>query len=404
MTLALVSCSSLLVSAALAAAAPTFDGHVDAQPVPAQQHHRTAQVADLNGDGLDDLLVTRGSQTTDQYRATPSGAFEAMLGMSFVIGDTRDFVLADFNDDHRPDILSRAGTVHFNDGTGANFPTSAPIGPVGNVLAADLNDDGRPEAIIFTGPELLVLLCTGPAQFAPAIIHNLSAFGLSAADLDLRPVVARPAGAPELIVGNVRIRAPLNPAVPAQLITFRDLDGSESSQARAIASADLDGDGREELLVDTRLSPNNRWAFTLGALSFAHADMPVRIFNTSLRIQGPYNLTLTDLDGDTDLDAVAWSRTISVNYGSTTWEHAPSIAVFTNPGDGTLELGPLLSSGGINLQAAAVGQFAAGGQHQLLLYNAGVMLQEGASGADRLSDWGNTRCAGRRPLLSFLRY
>jgi len=169
-------------------------------------------VADINGDGHPDLAVADGGapgadpSTVGVLLNNGSGSFAAEV--TYPVGNTygqaSHVVVADLNQDGVPDLVVSEGSCCFNSfntevllgAGGGTFGTAAPLGDTGthDVTVADMNGDGIPDIITANpsaspSPQIQVWLGTGTGSFAstPATYATNSTDGdisLLAADLN----------------------------------------------------------------------------------------------------------------------------------------------------------------------------------------------------------------------------
>jgi hypothetical protein len=201
--------SILLNTTAMHASTPTFSARVD---FVTPTHPSAVGVGDFNGDGIPDVAVTSDNSnvvaillnTTATNASTPT--FAAMA--PFTTGVTVESVaIADINGDGKADVVvaddsSMAISVLLNttptNGTTPSFAAEVRF-PTGanplSVALADLNGDGEPDAIVANltaqPPTISVLLNSTPAggqtaMFAPKVdfVTGANPICVATADLD----------------------------------------------------------------------------------------------------------------------------------------------------------------------------------------------------------------------------
>ena len=149
--------------------------------------------ADLDNDGISDLLVT-GSGGTSLLRRAAEGGIDVTPMAS---GAGRDLAIADFDQDGDQDFVvvlaaNRSVELNYNsgDGTVASV-TSLDLGSVANVSATDLNGDGAIDLLVgidgndMSAPQNRILYQQGSGEFAQGPSFGASPVtALVAGDID----------------------------------------------------------------------------------------------------------------------------------------------------------------------------------------------------------------------------
>jgi hypothetical protein len=349
---------------------------------------RDMATADLDGDGAPDLLVE-----TDNGLCRLMNAGNGALNPPVFFGPTGSHLaVADYNEDGRSDVIV-AGTgvfILFGTSSGALsnpvnvFPTLFPF----NAAAGDVNGDGHADLVYVLYPDqpsasqVSVALGNGAGAFsAPVSYPGYSCCsGLAAADVDgdgrrdlvsvgygdgsIGGITVLP-GLPGGIFGPPRI---LGGGGDFRSVAFGDLDGDGrvdiaaaiglgastslgglrsymgtpdgrfgmktlgAGAATDVGSADLNGDGHEDLVSVER--DNNRVSVLL-----SHGD---GTFDPPLHFPcgpSPQGLTLADFDRDGRIDAVTGL--------------SGSLALLRGNGNGTLMAPVVLPGGGLHTKVVA---------------------------------------------------
>ena len=226
--------------------------------------------ADFNGDGRPDVVHpvdlgvgTAGVAAVYRHLATAGKGYLTRVDYSAGISAPERIVAADLNDDRRPDLIvltsesaSNSVAVLLNDAGspgrfGAPQLLSAPF--ANDVAVADLNGDGRPDLLI-AGSTLMVALQDpgAPGTFSPptTLYAGNGAFtSVAVADLDGD-------GSPDVAVADelgvivlLLVPGAATPTVASALRIYSNPLPVPNTGLNAVAIADVDGDGRDDLVV-----------------------------------------------------------------------------------------------------------------------------------------------------------
>lgn len=310
------SCSTLLV------------GALALHPVYADTAAKGATVAtaDLDGSGKTDIVaLDPANQQVDLVWVGKDGSFSLVTQDFKDISSMTALAVADVNGDGRPDVIISNGQdstsgvrVLLNNGDGTLAPdvayasdSTASMGPV-SVTVADLNADGHPDIIAANANSgtVSVLFNKGDGTFAAPVIYPAGIRPVAVAVGDLNGD-----GFPDLVVADA--------SGNSVLVLLNKGDGSFAAPASltvgshpvALSLADLDGDGHLDIIVAD--AGDN----TIAVLS-GHGDGSFAAASFHQTGAQPGWITAQDLKGSGRLDLM------TDNYSD------GSVSLFANTGSG----------------------------------------------------------------------
>ena len=274
---------------------------------------RWVSSGDLNNDGRADLVVSNGNQTLSILLGNGSGGFGAPT-TSISLGNTSDAtMLADFDGNGRLDILSvdygttQAFRILIGDGLGGFSQGPSPNSPATTLAMAvgDVTGDGRADIVSAnsTGQGISIFAGQPFAVFSAPTTINFTI------------------GLPQITLGRIDantsldmlIADPLNDNVVRCLnngsggFTF-DFFGVGDYPTNPVL-ADVNGDMVNDLLVANRNSATLTVRLNNGTGGF-NAATAYEVNNN------PNFLTMADVNGDGNLDAVLAAGNVTVKPGN----------------------------------------------------------------------------------------
>jgi hypothetical protein len=297
----------------------------------------SAAIADLNADGRPDLVVTTSAQPggISVLLGNGDGTFGAEAKPA-TGGDPKLEAIADLNADGRPDLVvtshdcstSCVYTVSVlianGDGTFTAGPDLSGDGQsVGFVGTADMDGDAKPDLVISHSDRVSVLLGIGDGTFEPGTDIRTAFGGALEAITDLNgdgrlDLVTMSSGPYDSFIGEF-----VGPGTVSVLLGNRDgtfgprTDFGTGIDPSSVAIADLNADGRPDLVV-ANAGYHGEYGNTVSVL-LGKGDGtfgPKTDFQTSV---GALALATADLNGDGRPDlavACAESGTVSVLLGN----------------------------------------------------------------------------------------
>ena len=299
-------------------------------------------VADVNGDGKPDILVAECGPT--QCASGAHGLVGVLLGKgdgTFHPAVTYDsggaganaVAVADINGDGRPDLIvtscafSGSSCSHAlvnvllgnGDGTfqaAVTHGTGALSANAVAVAVADLNGDGKPDLIVTNTVStfgLSVLLGNGDGSFKPAVTHNFGGLGFSVEAADLNGDGKVDVVMASCVAGGTGCTSSVSVLLGKGDGTFQPVVNYSSGgrEANSIAIADVNGDSTLDLLVANRFA-NTSTNGVMGAL-LGNGDGTFQTVHPFGAGKGSApSVTVADVNGDGRLDALVGNGVVSV--------------------------------------------------------------------------------------------
>ena len=275
-------------------------------------------VADVNGDGIPDLLTSNASggsgNTVNILQGNGDGTFK-QVGSMTVGNDPTSLVVTDINGDARPDVItsnfgSNNVSIVLNNSSG-NFshffsdPTAAAVGNAPFfVTSADLNGDGSPDLITadFSGNSVDVLLGNSNGTFKPAVAYSVtSPTTIVVTDLTgngTLDLVVASAKTDQITVFLGNGNGTFKSGVTTNL---SDTGAHITYSPDAIAVGDLANDGKEDLVI---ADDNDDVSILLGNGDGTFAAPEQLTISPDIRNVAAYAVAVADTTGDGDDDIV----------------------------------------------------------------------------------------------------
>lgn len=228
-------------------------------------------VADVNGDGNPDILVTNvQSNSVGVLLGHGDGTFAPAV--TYNGGASCTVSVADVNGDGKPDLITGNTDVLLGNGDGT-FQTAKNYGPFGQFATlADVNGDGKLDIVGVGGMSGVgVLLGNGDGTFQSPVTYSSGTFFNSVAVGDLNAD-----GRPDIAVTTPCAGGVCNGDGQVSVL-FGNGDGtfqaaitydSGAKFAQAVAIADVDGDGNANVIVGNACEPKKNGCASHGELEF----------------------------------------------------------------------------------------------------------------------------------------
>ena len=319
-------------------AAATYSMGTGSQPI-------SLAVADVNGDGkLDVLTANYGGNTAGVLLGTGTGSFGTAATFSTGFGSTPySIAVADVSGDGKLDVLTAnisSDNVAVLLGTGTGSFGSVALYNTGNnsgprsLAVADVNGDGRPDALVANNATTIsgngaagVLLGTGTGSFGPIATYPSGAVtyprGIAVADVNGD-------GKPDLALANSNtvqagVLLGTGTGTFGAITTYYTGFGSTPF---AIAAADVNGDGKPDLLtansygstisVLLNTTPSPVLVPTLTALSSTSGPVGTVVTLTGTNLTGLTGVSFNGVAAATFAATSATTATATVPASATT--------------------------------------------------------------------------------------
>jgi len=405
----------LLVPTSAAAEAPQTPVSSFTAPVVYNSGGEGAQrvaVADVNGDGKLDLVVTNECANS---KSCASGSVSVLLGngdgtfraaVSYASGGSgtpNSVVVADVNGDGKPDLLvantcdpnnnCSTGSVAVLRGKGdGTFQTAVNYYGSGgwgadSLVVADVNGDGKPDLVVMNlalcGPppcglgQVGVLLGNGDGTFQAARIYDSGAYwGYAVAVADVNGD-----GKPDLVVvsGSTTVCETCGVSTFGILLgngdgTFKpvvtyDLFPDDGSQM-SVAVADVNGDGKPDVMVASQCAPGSCSSNSAVSVLLGKGDGTFQspaIYDSGGVSTTSVAVADVNRDGKPDL-VVASNNPFSYFYCGSMCERGQA-AVLLGNGDGTFQGPVTYDSDAYFSDAIAVADVNGDGKPDLVVVN-----------------------------------
>jgi VCBS repeat protein len=262
-----------------------------------------AAVGDVNGDGIPDVLVgTQDDATVHVWLGTGGGRFRQ--GASYAMHDGARgaiaFALADLDHDGKLDLVVASSDLivrlGHGDGTFGGKIVSPAGGAASGVTVGDVSHDGKLDVVVVYGlaAQLGVLLGNGDGTFAAAVTYATAQAPTPAVIADVSGD-----GKPDLVVGAA-FNGKLGVLIGNGDGSFQPrIDHDLPQVATGIAVGDLDHDGA----LDVVAVANNEEPFNASVL-YGHGDASFPREIDFEAAPSPVAVALADVNGDGRPDVV----------------------------------------------------------------------------------------------------
>ena len=364
-------------------------------------------VADLNGDGKLDLVVTNecansiscATGSVSVLMGTGDGTFLAAVHYSSGGFLPTSVAVADVNGDGKPDLIvanqlgcnsCSSGVVSVLLGKGdGTFQAAVSYGSGGSdadsVVVADTNGDGKPDLVVMNqalcgnlcgNGQVGVLLGNGDGTFQAAVIYDAGAYlGYAVAVADLNGD-----GKPDLVVADGSTSRCLSCGVSVVGVLLGNGNGTfkpvvtyalfaAGGLPMSLAVADVNGDGKPDLVVTNDCYPASCSSSPISVLlGRGDGTFKVPVIYDSGGF-GAISVAVADVNGDGKPDLVVANDNLFSSYYCGSTCARGQAAVLLGNGDGTFQ-GPIIyDATAYNSEAVAVADVNGDGKPDLVAAN-----------------------------------
>ncbi len=356
-------------------------------------------VADLNGDGKPDLVVTNCGSCYGPPRIGHSGSVGVLLGNGDGTFQTAvtygsggevpvSVAIADVNGDRKPDLVvvnrnsNNIGILLGNgDGTfqpavtyGSPSPFFSPL----LVVVGDLNGDGKADLVVASqcGDEncdgaVGVLLNNGDGTFQPAALYSSGgAYGAAVAIADVNGdgradvLVANGESGPGVMVGNVGVLLGNGDGTLQPAVAYTAAGVSLPPASSLLAVADVSGNGKPDIVVESSQCCDSADGVVGVLLNNGNGTFQPVVPYPSGKGGWGTSVAVGDLNQDGHPDIVA---TDGCSFANCAFDGV--VAILLGNDDGTFQAALDYSTGGFLANSVAVADVNGDGKPDLVVAN-----------------------------------